>query len=505
MAQDDSGVYSEKFGEKFQEHILAVMARSPGFMRQYRTALDHTYFSSKLHRMVARALLEHIDEFDCLPSKDLLVEASKEHGSDEDTPHLEKAVGKLYKRNIDDAPAVVKKAVEFGKQQAMINAVMDSADDIDHGSREKVLPRIQEAMLVGEDILDVGVDYKGAVENRMQRYLNPQLKYEGKIPTGIPHLDMALKGGLRRGELGVILAPPKRGKSLFLVNMGFGALTNVYGYNVVHYSLEMHEEEIGERYDDRLAGKAIKFKETDPHKYTEILKDKTGKFIFGNLFIKDYPTRSAGVSTIRAHLSLLASQGFRPDLIIVDYGDIMKAERRLTDMRHMQAGIYEDLRTLADDYYAAVWTGSQASKGALEKEVITIGDFAEAFEKAAIVDVALAFCESPDEFIDRKGRIFLAGVRNAEDGRTVECDILRDRCLIRSHGLYDASYMKVAKPKTEENGGGGNGSKDKSVAKLKAGAGISKPQKKVIGGKHKKVIGQKPKNKDKPSKKVILA
>lgn len=500
MAQDD-GVYSEKFGEKFQEHILAVMARSPSFMRQYRTALDHTFFSSKLHRMVAKALLEHCDEFDCLPTKDLLVESAKEQGADEDAPHLEKAVEKIYKRDISDTPAVVKKAVDFGKQQAMINAVMDSADDIDHGNREKVLPRIQEAMLVGEDILDVGVNYKDGITNRLERYLNPQLKYKDKIPTGIPHLDMALKGGLRRGELGVILAPPKRGKSSFLINLGFGALTNVMGLNVVHYSLEMHEEEIEERYDDRLAGKFVALKDSDPHKYTEILLDRTKKFIFGNLFIKDYPTRSAGISTLRAHLSLLASQGFRPDLIIVDYGDIMKPERRLSEMRHQQAGIYEDLRTLADDFYAAVWTGSQASKGALEKEVITLGDFAEAFEKAAIVDVALAFCESPDEFIDKKCRVFLAGVRNAEDGRTVECDIMRDRCLIRSTGLYDAAYMRVAKPKAN----GDAAEQSDSVAKLKAKAGIAKPKKTIGGGKpKKKTIGQKPKKKDQPTKKVVL-
>ena len=499
MAEDGAGVYSDKFGEKFQEHILAVMARSQSFTRRYRTALDHTYFASKLHRLVAKALLEHNDEFECLPTKDLLIEEAKDHGSDEDAPHLEKAVEKLYKRDISDAPAVVKRVVDFGKQQAMINAVMDAAEFIDSGSREKVLPRIQDALQVGEDILDLGVDYKAMLADRLERYRNPQLQHQEKIPTGITHLDMALRGGLRRGELGVILAPPKKGKSTTLINFGFGALTNVHGFNVVHYSLEMHEEEIEERYDDRLAGKWVRLKETDPLQYTEILEDRTKKFIFGNLFIKDYPTRSAGVSTIRSHLSLLASQGFKPDLIIADYGDIMKPERRMQDMRHQQAGIYEDLRALADDFYAAVWTGSQASKGALEKEVITLIDFAEAFEKAAIVDAALAFCQSPDEFIDKKCRIFLAGLRNAEDGRTVECNIMRDRCLIRSTGLYDAAYAKVnAQIRAAE------ASRETGVEKLKVGSGIKKANgKKVIGAKLKKKVIGKPKKKV-PTKKVIL-
>jgi replicative DNA helicase len=161
------------------------------------------------------------------------------------------------------------------------------------------------------------------------------------------------------------------------------------------------------------------------------------------LFVKGYQTRKATISMIRSHLSLLASHDFRPDLIIVDYADIVKPERRLGEMRHEQAGIYEDLRTLAGDFDAAVWTGSQAKVGALEKETLTIADFAESFEKAAIVDAAVGFCQTTDERIDQKCRLYMAALRNQEDGSTVECSIFRDRCMITSSALLDAAYTRI--------------------------------------------------------------
>ncbi len=78
--------------------------------------------------------------------------------------------------------------------------------------------------------------------------------------------------------------------------------------------------------------------------------------------------------------------------LLVDYADIMKPERRLGEMRHEQAGIYEDLRQMAGIFNVALWTASQAPRGALDKAVLDIGDFAEAYEKAAIMDAGVAFC-----------------------------------------------------------------------------------------------------------------
>jgi hypothetical protein len=462
--QGDAGSYSEEFGEKFQLHILAVAARRPEFVIRYRSALDHTYFSVDIHRYVAQSLFGFIDEHSTLPHRTTLLEEVRPQVPDDAIPAVEKALHALYKEDITDADAVEKKAVSFGKTQAMVNAVLESADELEKGNRQKVIPLIEDANMVGEDILDVGVDYQTTFEQRIQWYLDPTATVLDTVPTGIPHLDYAFNGGLPRGELGAILAPPGKGKTTALINFGFGALTAFppdefgrRGFNVVHFSCEMDEDRIARRYDDRLAGPHhIQFKKREPSKYIRYLELEARRRVLGRLFIKDYPTRTLTSSMIKSYLSLLASRDFVPDCIIVDYGDIMKAERRIGDMRHEQAGIYEDLRRIAGEYHAATWTASQAKVGALEKETPDIGDFSEAFEKAAIVGAAVAFCQTEEERLrnPQQCRLFVAKFRDEEDGRSVLCNIRRDCCWIKSVELVDPAggrmYIPGEQPDDED-------------------------------------------------------
>lgn len=429
-----------EFGDEFQRHALAVLARIPGAVLRYRSALDYTYFGSKALRQVAEILFDHVDEHGRLPTRATLLEDVADKVGD-DEARVKRIVARMYRDDVTDSKAVLGRLIEFGQQQAFVNATTQAAELIDKGNR-KVRHLFDAASVVGEDLLDIGVDYAGSVEERVRYYKHPE-RYDDLIRTGIPHLDAMLGGGLGRGEMGVILAPPKRGKTTTLVNIGFGALSAVNGYNVAHYSLEMNDAKIARRYDARLMGGRNRFRETDADRYGEMLRERIKRLLRGRLYVKSYPTRTASVSKVRSHLTMLATRGFHPDVLIVDYADIMHPERRMGEMRHEQAGIYEDLRQLAGEFSAALWTGSQASRGSLEKDIVTIDDFAESFEKAAIVDACIAFCQTQDERIESKCRLFGAALRNAEDGRTVECSIDRAQARIRSLSLFDVSGSRI--------------------------------------------------------------
>ena len=507
---------SYEFGDAFQRHSLAVLARIPGGVVRYRSALDHTFYGSETLRTVAEVLFAHVDLNRGLPQQPTLIEEVREAVSEEDFKGVRRVVDRLYKEDVSDAHAVLEKLIEFGKQQALVNATLQAADKLSRGDRE-LRSLFDEAALVGEDLIDIGVDYKGDAEERLAWYRDPSLQEADLIRTGIPHLDAMLDGGIARGELGVFLAPPKRGKTTTLINVGFGALTAVHRYNVAHYSLEMDQDKVSRRYDDRLMGDRVKFRRSDPERYATALGTRIRRAVRGKLFVKSYATRSASVSKIRSHLSLLAARGFRPDLILVDYADIMKPERRLGEMRHEQAGIYEDLRQLAGEFNAAVWTGSQASRGALEKEIITIDDFAEAFEKAAIVDAAIAFCQTNDERIERRCRLFGAALRNQEDGRTVECEIRRDECRLRSIALYDVSGTRIVVDGVDDKREDYTATKaevvrKKTATRLKEKAGIKrkgarkKKAWKAAAAARKKVAGRRVarRRSDRPTHKVRL-
>lgn len=445
--------YDEDYGQGFQRHILAVAARVPGFIVRNRDVLDHRYFVADAHRAIAEALLGHTDEREGVtPTRDLLVEEVREIVAEEDMESIEAVIKEIFSEAIHDADAVEDRVISFGRRQAMLNAVIDGADRIEKGKLDQVEGLVRDALMVGQNLLDLGTEYGEDLEARLHRYLNPESDDADHIQTGIQHLDFMLNRGLKRGELGVILAPPKRGKSTILINIGFGALCNLDALNVMHYTFEMDDKQVLRRYDDRLLGPHAKLRNKDPDKFSQALRFRQSRMTHGTLWVKRYPTRGASVDTLRSHLTLLRSRGVSPDVVIVDYAQILRPSeaRKGMDYRHAQAGIYEDLRRLAGEFNCVVWTGQQANRGSLDKTTITMGDVSETFDTNAVCDAMIALCQTADEAADGVCRLFGAAIRDAEGERIIDCRIRRDQCLVVSTKLYDVAGSPVTIPGEEE-------------------------------------------------------
>lgn len=490
--------YDQDFGPSFQRHILAVAARVPGFVERCRAVLDHRYFVSDAHRSVAQALLEHVDDHKRLPTKPTLTEDLRRLVGSEDMELVEATLAEIYKEPVHDSAAVEGMVVAFGKRQAMLNAVLEGAERIDKGDPGAVEGIIRKAMLVGEDLTKIGTDFAKSLSARASAYRSPEKDNDARIPTGIAHLDHMMKGGLKRGTLGVLLAPPKRGKTTCLVNIGYSALTDLDGLNVFHYTLEMDEMAVLRRYDARLMGNLVRQRRDDPDGFTTELQKRVQNLVHGRLVVKEYPTRSATVDMIRSNLSIHTAQGFSPDLVIVDYAGIMKAsQRRAGEYRHEQASIFEDLRALAGEFNCAVWSAQQANRGALDKETVTMADTAETFESAAVADAMIALCQTSDEQADGVCRLFGAAMREVESEWTIECRIRREECRITSTSIEDSSKSRVYAPfdkdsESKPDGEDGNSKKQK-LAKARRVGGVSKPAAKKLPHKVRNSV---------PSKKV---
>ena len=231
-------------------------------------------------------------------------------------------------------------------------------------------------------------------------------------PTGINHLDQkdVLNGGLGRGEIGVITANTGVGKSHFLVAMGVEAIKR--GKNVIHYTFELSETAVGIRYDSNLcdisSSEIIDKKEEVLGHYEE--ND------YGRLIIKQYPTGSASIITLRNHIEKLAMKDFIPSMIIIDYADIMRSTRSYDSMRHELKLIYEELRNLAMEMNIPIWTASQANRDSAKSDVVGLENMSEAYGKAMVADVVLSISRKPMEKATGAGRLFVAKNRAGRDG-----------------------------------------------------------------------------------------
>ena len=106
---------------------------------------------------------------------------------------------------------------------------------------------------------------------------------------------------------------------------------------------------------------------------------------------------------------------FVPDVLILDYGALLKSTANFMDKRNAIESNFEEMRAIADDYNLALWSAAQGNRGALSKKVVSMGDLAECFAIANIADVMVCMCQTIQE--KRKGdlRMFLPKIRDNAD------------------------------------------------------------------------------------------
>ena len=261
-------------------------------------------------------------------------------------------------------------------------------------SFDEISKLINDSLRLGIDG-DTGYDWKKDFEDRfVPRFRNP-------VSTGWPLVDDLCKGGLGQKELGVVIAPTGAGKSMALVHLGTAALKQ--GKTVVHYTLELQDTVIASRYDSCLTKIPLQNLLSFKEKIYEEVQDIEGKLI-----VKEYPTKTASTQTLKNHLEKLKLRGVEVDLIIVDYGDLLRPVSSQREKRNELESIYEELRGIAAETGCPVWTASQTNRGGLNQEVITMESISEAFNKCFVSDFIFSISRTVDDKIANTGRVFIA-------------------------------------------------------------------------------------------------
>lgn len=442
----EAGVY--KYTTQVQLKILALLWRDEQSYTMYRETIKPKYFSKSIHIDLCRIIFDYHEKYGTSPTLDALVEEtvqmcektkSKQKLEDEYLDTIEQ----MAEMEFHDIEYIKDKILSFGKRQALVDAVLESAEILEKKpdtQYNQIAELVKDAMMVGEDVSDLGLDVYDNIEERFLGYLNDDDVIE-RIPTGMEMLDTCLGGGLGRTEMGVVVAPPGRGKTTTLVSIGGAAIEN--GYNVLHVSLENNDKQILRNYDLRLLKKDMDYIRDNVDKSIAAMFN-IKRYRHGKVIVKKYPTKSVTVTTIRNLLDQLKMvKGFIPDVLIVDYGAILKPSINYSEKRTSIEGIYEDLRAIADDYNLALWTAAQGNRGALSKKIVTMADLAECFAIGNTCDVMPCLCQSEKEKQKGEIRMFLAKVRDSADGL-----VLKGRIL---YGIKKLEFFELV-DQSEESG-----------------------------------------------------
>ena len=391
----------------FQKKLIKVIVedKQGEFSTQIIDILKPEYFDGIHMKTLIRYTLDYVTKYNIIPEyqtlRDIINEKENE-GPLKD--NLIELIRLTEEQRITDKLNVKDIALNFCRKQSLKKGLIDAVDNWEKGDYENIAQIISEALKVGEP-KSSGHNYLKDMEKRLIK------KYRTPVPA-MKGLDSKIGGGLAGGELGIILSPTGGGKSMMLVKFACTALEA--GKTVVYYTLELQESAIGNRIDSCLTGVQLK----NVIEFPDAIKEAVARISLrgGNLIIKEFPTGSATINTLKAHLKVLEREGIIPDELIIDYADIMKSVSSFAEKRFALTSIYEGLRGMAMEMNIPIWTASQAGRAAINKDSFSLDTISESLGKAQTADIILGIARPDEDKKNKKATLLLLKNRNGEDG-----------------------------------------------------------------------------------------
>ena len=394
-----------KYGQSYQSKVVASLITDVKFLEQVNEITKPAFFESQANQWIIDEVLHYFNEFRSVPTMEVF---KIKVGTIEDKGLKQTVVDQL--KNVytqvgsEDLPYVKKEYLTFAKNQKVKEALFKSVDLLKAGNYEQIIDTMMAASKVGVES-DLGMDYIDEFELIMEDVKR------NSVSTGWDVIDELMDGGLGPGELGVVMAPSGIGKSWFLSKIACSALQA--GKNVLHYSLELSESYVGQRYTTILTGI-----QTSEHKERkdEIIRKIKGTP--GRVRIKYYPPQFASSKTLAAHIEKLKQIGFAPDLIIIDYADLLKSGNGRDGLYAELGGIYEELRGLSGEAGIPIWTATQTNRAAIEHEVIGADSVGDSYKKVQTADFIMSVSRKTKDKLSNTGRIHIVKNRFGPDGMT---------------------------------------------------------------------------------------
>jgi replicative DNA helicase len=400
-----------KYGQSYQSKVVASLISDVKFLEQVTEITKPAFFESQANQWIIEEVQRYFDEYRTVPT----MEVFKIKVGVVDDKALKQTVIEQLKNvylqiGSEDLPYVKKEYLTFAKNQKVKDALLKSVDLLKAGNYDKIIDTMMAASKVGVEN-DLGMDYIDNFELIMEDVKR------FSVSTGWDVIDELTDGGLGPGELGVVMAPSGIGKSWFLSKIACSAVQQ--GMNVLHYTLELSESYVGQRYTTILTG--IQTSEHKERKDEIIRKIKNTP---GRVRIKYYPPQFASAKTLSAHIEKLRASGFNPNLIIIDYADLLKSGNSNRDGLYAElGGIYEELRGLSGEQQIPIWTATQTNRAAIDHEIIGADSVGDSYKKVQTADFIMSVSRKTKDKLSNTGRIHIVKNRFGPDGMTFPAKI----------------------------------------------------------------------------------
>jgi len=393
-----------QYGHDFQIKVLSSLLTHKEFLVNIHDIISDEYFENPAQKWAIKEILKYYDKYHTTPSLDILKVELLKVDNEVLQLSIKEQLKLAFVTSDEDLEYVQEEFTNFCKNQQLKKALMSSVDLLKAGDFDGIRFLVDNALKAGQD-KNIGHEYVKDIEERYRE------NSRSTVPTPWPKIDQLLQGGLGNGDFGLIFGNPGGGKSWSLVAIGGHAVR--LGYNVLHYTLELGEEYVGKRYDAFFTKIPVNKVDSHRDKIEDIIPQLPGQLI-----IKEYPTGRASVSTIESHIAKSTSMGVKPDLVIIDYVDLLSSRKTNRERKDEIDDIYTSTKGLARQLDIPIWSVSQVNRAGAQDKVIQGDKAAWSYDKIMITDFCMSLSRKKEDKVNNTGRFHLMKNRYGMDGIT---------------------------------------------------------------------------------------
>lgn len=367
-----------KQGNSKQKLLLEYLISSVDTFALCKSIVKSDYFTPE-YRKVVSFIHDYYDTYNTTPSTDQ-VEAETD------------VTLKLQEVTRDQVEYCANEVEKFCRQKAINDAIVSASALMDkeenYGNIEQL---IRDAISVSLN-RDLGTQY---FDNPLAR-LEESAKTPQRVSTGWRDVDALLGGGLARTEILLLSANSGGGKSITLANLAVNVVEQ--GLNVLYLTLELSEEMVSQRFDTMFTG--ISSVNWIPHMYDIANTVETIGKRAGRLTVKRMPS-GTNANSIRSYIKEYELKlGIIPDLLVVDYLDMMGTNQRVSadNVWEKDKQATEQLRDILFDYNMFCATASQQNRAAIDATAsgeLNQGHIAGGITKVNTVDWYISIVMTP--------------------------------------------------------------------------------------------------------------
>lgn len=265
------------------------------------------------------------------------------------------------------------------------------------------------------------------------------------ISTGLPILDSHQLGLTRNGEIGIIVAPPNRGKTALLLALARNMVS--MGYNVLFITGETHVKDLKKRFWSGVLRTNINMlgsadRELSRKCYTGI--KRIGGSIQWHSFIDQSSFTPSDLDFV---VGKYREQIGRPlDVVVLDYFDLMLSDKSSDkDALRLQINkIYKSVRRMSAKYGIPIWTASQTNRDGEDTVLITNKNIGEDWQKVCNADKIISFNQTMFEVENKVARLFVLKTRNST-GKNMAVQIRTNFEMMRFKEIKELTFKEHKK------------------------------------------------------------